>query len=205
MLFVYTSSLMFVLRFFAGPIVERTSPLGLLFVSGILGAIGLTLLGNATSVAVLRPRRDRLCPAARRSSGRRCWPSSPSSSPRGRHHHRRDRRRGHALGRPAGRAGHRLRAGPLRLRGPQAGRPRRLRALQGRRTRTSSWPSRPSASTAPRSASSRTSGKEADPRHSEGPQEGLPRRRPEAIARPAEARRLVGRRQGDRREPTSTS
>ena len=40
MLFVYTSSLMFVLRFFAGPIVERTSPLGLLFASGILGATG---------------------------------------------------------------------------------------------------------------------------------------------------------------------
>ena len=50
MLFVYTSSLMFALRFFAGPIVERTSPLGLLCVSGILGAAGLTLLGNATSV-----------------------------------------------------------------------------------------------------------------------------------------------------------
>ena len=50
MLFVYTSSLMFALRFFAGPIVERTSPLGLLFVSGILGATGLTLLGNASSV-----------------------------------------------------------------------------------------------------------------------------------------------------------
>src|SRR5262245_52328284 len=42
---------MFALRFFAWPIVERTSPLGLLFVSGILGATGLTLLGNAGSVA----------------------------------------------------------------------------------------------------------------------------------------------------------
>ena len=40
MLFVYTSSLMFILRFFAGPIVERTSPLGLLFVSAVLGATG---------------------------------------------------------------------------------------------------------------------------------------------------------------------
>jgi MFS family permease len=50
MLFVYTSSLMFALRFFAGPIVERTSPLGLLFASGILGATGLTLLGSADSV-----------------------------------------------------------------------------------------------------------------------------------------------------------
>jgi MFS family permease len=50
MLFVYTSSLMFILRFFAGPIVERTSPLGLLFGSAILGATGLTLLGNANSI-----------------------------------------------------------------------------------------------------------------------------------------------------------
>ena len=50
LLFVYTSTLMVILRFFAGPIVEKTSPLGLLFVSGVLGAIGLTLLGNATSI-----------------------------------------------------------------------------------------------------------------------------------------------------------
>ncbi len=47
LLFVYTSALMFVLRFFAGPIVERISPLGLLALSALLGAIGLTLLGNA--------------------------------------------------------------------------------------------------------------------------------------------------------------
>ena len=40
MLFVYTSSLMFALRFFAGPIVERTSPLGLLFASGSWGRWG---------------------------------------------------------------------------------------------------------------------------------------------------------------------
>lgn len=52
LLFVYTSSLMFVLRFFAGPIVHQISPLGLLFVSAILGAIGLTMLGNAESVAM---------------------------------------------------------------------------------------------------------------------------------------------------------
>src|SRR3954447_15071311 len=47
LLFVYTSSLMFALRFFAGPIVEKISPLGLLFVGATCGAIGLTLLGNA--------------------------------------------------------------------------------------------------------------------------------------------------------------
>lgn len=46
-LFVYTSFLMFALRFVAGPIVHRISPLGLLFVSSVLGAIGLTLLGHA--------------------------------------------------------------------------------------------------------------------------------------------------------------
>ncbi len=50
MLLVYTSSLMFLLRFCAGPIVERTSPLGLLFVSGLLGAAGLTLLSRAEGV-----------------------------------------------------------------------------------------------------------------------------------------------------------
>lgn len=50
MLFVYTSSLMFILRFFAGPIVERTSPLGLLFASALLGTTGLALLSNATTV-----------------------------------------------------------------------------------------------------------------------------------------------------------
>mgnify|MGYP003574942893 CR=1 FL=1 len=47
LLFVYTSALMFGLRFYAGPIVERISPLGLLFVSACFGAIGLTLLGAA--------------------------------------------------------------------------------------------------------------------------------------------------------------
>jgi MFS family permease len=50
LLFVYTSGLMFALRFFAGPIVHRISPLGLLCVSGILGFIGLQMLGAATSV-----------------------------------------------------------------------------------------------------------------------------------------------------------
>ncbi|HET6409763.1 MAG TPA: MFS transporter [Chthoniobacteraceae bacterium] len=49
-LFVYTSLLMFALRFVAGPIVHQISPLGLLFVSAVLGAIGLTLLGNAVGV-----------------------------------------------------------------------------------------------------------------------------------------------------------
>lgn len=52
LLFVYTSGLMFVLRFFAGPIVERISPLGLLAASALFGATGLTLLGNAQGAAM---------------------------------------------------------------------------------------------------------------------------------------------------------
>lgn len=52
LLFIWTSGLMFVLRFFAGPIVHRISPLGLLFVSAVLGAIGLTLLGNSTELTM---------------------------------------------------------------------------------------------------------------------------------------------------------
>ncbi len=51
---IYTAGLMFVLRFFAGPIVERINPLGLLFVSSLLGAAGLYALGLAEgSVAIL--------------------------------------------------------------------------------------------------------------------------------------------------------
>jgi MFS family permease len=50
LLLVYTSTLMFILRFFAGPIVERTSPLGLLCGSGVLGATGLLLLSGAEGV-----------------------------------------------------------------------------------------------------------------------------------------------------------
>lgn len=51
-LFVYTSTLMFLLRFVAGPIVHKISPLGLLCVSGVLGATGLTMLGGASGVTM---------------------------------------------------------------------------------------------------------------------------------------------------------
>jgi MFS family permease len=44
---VYTSAIMFVLRFFAGPIVHRISPLGLLAASAAIASVGLTWLGNA--------------------------------------------------------------------------------------------------------------------------------------------------------------
>ncbi len=49
MLFIWTSGLMFALRFFAGPIVHKISPLGLLFAAASIAAVGLFLLGNATT------------------------------------------------------------------------------------------------------------------------------------------------------------
>lgn len=44
--FIWTNVLMFTLRFFAGPIVDKINPVGLLFASAALGTIGLYLLGN---------------------------------------------------------------------------------------------------------------------------------------------------------------
>ena len=52
-LFVYASSVMFVLRFFAGPIVEKINPLGLLFVSACLGSLGLYMIGSLEGAAMV--------------------------------------------------------------------------------------------------------------------------------------------------------
>ena len=52
LLFSWTSLVMCGLRFVAGPIVHRISPLGLLFVSACIGATGLTLLGSAGTVVM---------------------------------------------------------------------------------------------------------------------------------------------------------
>lgn len=49
LIFVYTSLLMFILRFFAGPIAHKVSPVGLLFFCSILAAGGLYLLSLATA------------------------------------------------------------------------------------------------------------------------------------------------------------
>ena len=49
---VYTSAIMMVLRFFAGPIVHRISPLGLLAVSTILAIGGLHFLSFATGAMI---------------------------------------------------------------------------------------------------------------------------------------------------------
>src|SRR5262249_51184162 len=51
MLFLWTSSVMFCLRFFAGPIVHRISPLGLLFFSAVIAAGGLYFLGSINADA----------------------------------------------------------------------------------------------------------------------------------------------------------
>ncbi|MCH7989398.1 MAG: MFS transporter [Planctomycetes bacterium] len=47
LLFIYTSAIMFVLRFFAGPIVKKINPIGLLLISSLLAAAGLYSLGVA--------------------------------------------------------------------------------------------------------------------------------------------------------------
>ena len=53
MLFIYASSLMFILRFFAGPIVEKINPLGLLCVSSVLATIGLFSIGYFAAPLVI--------------------------------------------------------------------------------------------------------------------------------------------------------
>jgi MFS family permease len=49
---VYTSAIMLVLRFFAGPIVHAFSPLGLLAFSALLAVVGLVYLSTAQGVAL---------------------------------------------------------------------------------------------------------------------------------------------------------
>jgi MFS family permease len=49
LLFIYASTVMFTLRFFAGPIEHKLKPLGLLCLSGVIGATGLTLLANVNT------------------------------------------------------------------------------------------------------------------------------------------------------------
>ena len=50
---VYTSAIMMVLRFFAGPIIHTLSPLGLLAVSALLAIGGLILLSGATGLGLI--------------------------------------------------------------------------------------------------------------------------------------------------------
>jgi MFS family permease len=50
---VYTSAIMFVLRFFAGPIVHKVSPLGLLAICSAIAAAGLYMLSLSAGVMIL--------------------------------------------------------------------------------------------------------------------------------------------------------
>ncbi len=49
---IYTSVIMVILRFFAGPIVHALSPLGLLAVSAVLAVAGLFMLSTATGIMI---------------------------------------------------------------------------------------------------------------------------------------------------------
>ena len=49
LILVYTSALMFILRFFAGPIVHKINSIGLLLVSSIISCLGLLWLGSDTT------------------------------------------------------------------------------------------------------------------------------------------------------------
>jgi fucose permease len=49
LLLVYVSALMFVMRHFAGPLVHKLSPIGLLWFSSLLGSLGLVALSMANS------------------------------------------------------------------------------------------------------------------------------------------------------------
>jgi hypothetical protein len=49
---VYTSAIMFVMRFFAGPIVHRLNPLGLLCTCAAIAVVGLFAIGSAGNSAV---------------------------------------------------------------------------------------------------------------------------------------------------------
>ncbi len=50
---VYTSLIMTILRFFAGPIIHKLTPLGLLMLSSMLAALGLVFLSKAAGIGVL--------------------------------------------------------------------------------------------------------------------------------------------------------
>ena len=85
LLFIYVSTLMFILRFFAGPIVERINPLGLLLLGGLLRSPGPVPAGHRRRDRDDRDGRNGLRCWARRSIGRPCWGSSASAIQRAAH------------------------------------------------------------------------------------------------------------------------
>jgi len=71
---VYTSAIMMILRFFAGPIIHKISPLGLLATCATLAIAGLTALSktNGASMAMIFAAAT-LYAIGKLSSGPRCW------------------------------------------------------------------------------------------------------------------------------------
>ena len=132
-LFVFTSLLMFSLRFCADFIEKKLkiSPIGLLFICAMLAVIGLQngqrhrdVRRRDDRARRLRARQDVLL-ADHAGRGRRPLPA-----------HRRGRdvdhgRHRHDVGRPPRRPGPRLRQGPLHRRAPPGDRSGDLRAIQG--------------------------------------------------------------------------
>ncbi|MFG0263421.1 MAG: MFS transporter [Novipirellula sp. JB048] len=53
LILVYTSFLMFALRFFAGPIVRKINPIGLLLISSVIACLGLIWLGSPTQSVLM--------------------------------------------------------------------------------------------------------------------------------------------------------
>jgi MFS family permease len=52
LILVYGSALMFVLRYFAGPIAHRISPIGMMWASTMIAAVGLYLLSQVTTITM---------------------------------------------------------------------------------------------------------------------------------------------------------
>ena len=80
--FIWTNLLMFTLRFFAGPIVHKINPIGLLFVSAILGTTGLYLLGQKFTNSVWPWSSRRACQSRmREGSSHRFHDCGPTGYP----------------------------------------------------------------------------------------------------------------------------
>merc|ERR1712023_449437 len=52
-IFIYVSTIMTILRFYAGPIVHKFSPIGLLVISAIIAIIGLLFLSKSAGFVIL--------------------------------------------------------------------------------------------------------------------------------------------------------
>ena len=76
---VYAMAIVLVLRLFAGPLVHRFSPLGLLAISALVAAAGPACCSRNPRARWQSSWRPPCTASARRSSGRRRWASCPNS------------------------------------------------------------------------------------------------------------------------------